>query len=150
MTSPNGDSSASAGASEVVEAALAAVAEAEKVDPDELEAVGDWVVITRRTAPEKSPGGIIMPETARSKMEPEFIGTIVHLGPDVNRERFAVGDRILYTHNYPMTMPGGTGEVMYAYVNTRSIFGKLKKKSKLQVAIGPKNQGLRSPDQGPG
>lgn len=114
---------------------------------DELEGVGEYLVITRKIAAEKTEGGIIMPETARSKMEPEYTGTIVHLGPDVNAARFAIGDRILYSHNYPMAMKG-SGEVMFAFVHQRNVFGKLKKDSEFQVATGPINKGLRTPDQG--
>ena len=109
-----------------------------------LIAYGEWVVITRKAVPEKTESGIHIPENARSKMEPEYIGTIVHIGSEA-LSGLSIGDRIVYSHNFPMA-DKNSKEVVYCFVHKRNILGKVLDSS-LVVSGKPGVEGLRTPDR---
>lgn len=110
-----------------------------------IEAYGEWVAIERKKAPTTSAGGIIIPSGV--KIEPEYIGTVISIGPDA-REGLSVGDRIIYTHNFPMTTGGEAGDTIYAMIHRKNIMAKVHDET---LALGgePTANGLRAPDQGP-
>lgn len=110
-----------------------------------LEATGEFIVIRRKSVPKKSEGGWLhLPDTARAKMEPEFIGVVTSVGPDVKKDRYVAGDRILYSHNFPMNIPGHEDHV-YALVHQTNIMSKVHDES-IEIGGKPRNAGLRSPE----
>jgi co-chaperonin GroES (HSP10) len=112
---------------------------------EELEGFAKWVVITRKAAPEKTEGGIILPDTVRARLEPEFVGTIISLGEDVvdpkQKRPLKEGDRIVYTHCFPMKAAKDL-DVVYALVHRDNIIGRLRKSSDLVPVGEPRKQGF--------
>jgi co-chaperonin GroES (HSP10) len=108
---------------------------------EELEGYGEWVAITRKVPPSKTEGGIYLPDTVRARMEPEFVGTVISIPKGFSGEPLQVGDRIVYSHCFPMRAAQDL-EVVYALVHKNSIIGRMKKTSTLAPAWIPERQGL--------
>jgi co-chaperonin GroES (HSP10) len=109
-------------------------------EDEELEGYGEWVVITRKAAPTKTDGGIFLPETVRSRMEPEYIGTVISIGDEVGG-KLRVGDRVVYSHCFPMRAAKDL-DVVYAVVHKKSIISRMKKSCVLVPDWTPEKQAL--------
>lgn len=95
---------------------------------EELTGYGKYVVITRKRPPEKTDGGVIIPETAMRSLEPEYVGTVVSIGEKVTGS-LEVGDRITYHHCFPLN--GGPKGFAYAIVHEDNITARVSKQSSL-------------------
>jgi putative transposon-encoded protein len=107
-----------------------------KNEAEELEAMGDWVVVVRKTAPELHSAGktadgrevhIELPSTARDKIEAEYAGRVVSIGDDaaIKHPKLKLGDRIAYTRVFPMNKTGSKTEI-YSLVHKDNIIARLK------------------------
>ena len=106
----------------------------------EVEGYGKWIVVTRRLQGEKTDGGIFIPETARSRMEPEYAGTVVSIGDEVGGS-LKTGDRIIYSHCFPMARQS-TKEVVYALVHKDQVLGRVHNEDLIPTSP-PTQMGLR-------
>jgi co-chaperonin GroES (HSP10) len=104
---------------------------------EELEAFGEWVVVTRKKAPEKTEAGVFLPETARAKMEAEYVGTVVSIGDDaaIKYPKLKLGDRIVYRHVFPMNKTDSPDEI-YSLVHIGNILAWARSKT-ITPAMAP-------------
>ena len=94
-----------------------------KNEHEGIEALGEWVVVTRKTAPQTTEGGVFLPETARAKMEAEYAGKVVSIGEGVKMP-VKLGDRIVYGRCFPMAKQGAKDEI-FSLVHVTSIMGRI-------------------------
>jgi co-chaperonin GroES (HSP10) len=115
---------------------------------DEIEAFGPWVTVTRKLAGETSKGGVILPDTVRSRMEAEYVGTVVDIGWDAGQKKLGrggrtlqIGDRIIYIRCFPMAKQGAKDEI-YSMVHIDNIMGSPRSPSAVP-AMAPENEKFR-------
>lgn len=110
-----------------------------KNEHEGIDAFGEWVVVVRKTAPEKTEFGIHLPETARSKMEAEYAGKVVSIGEAVGARlpRLQLGDRIVYTRCFPMAKQGAKTEI-FSLVHVGNIMGRITSEA-ITPGMAPEN-----------
>ena len=109
---------------------------------DDIEALGPWITIERKRAAEKTKGGVILPDTVRAAQEAEYVGVIINMGGDVAAKKpLQVGDRIIYTHCFPMNK-AGSPDVIYSLVHVDNVMGRVHS-SAVKPAMAPKSQAFK-------
>jgi chaperonin GroES len=84
----------------------------------------DMVVIQTVIAPEKTEGGIVLPDSARQKPDE---GIILSLGPDAKDHGVEEGDRVIFGKyvGLELSIPGMQDNVLLIHIS--DIYGRLVK-----------------------
>ena len=120
-----------------------------KNEHQDIEALGEWITVTRKTASEKidagfgadgKPVGILLPETARSRIEAEYVGTVVSIGQEAlaKHPTLKLGDRIVYQRCFPMNKTDTKDEI-FSLIHMGWVMGRVHSKH-VQPAMVPTNE----------
>jgi co-chaperonin GroES (HSP10) len=111
-----------------------------KNEHQDIEAIGEWLTVTRRTAASTTDGGIHLPDTVRGRMEAEYVGTIVSIGDDaaLKHPKLKLGDRIVYQRCFPMNKTDTKDEI-FSLIHMLWVMGRVHSKT-VQPAMAPTNE----------
>ena len=111
-----------------------------KNEHNEIEALTDWVTVTRRKAEERTEAGIHLPDTVRANMEAEYVGTVVSIGADAQTKipTLKLGDRIVYQRCFPMNKTGDK-DMIYSLIHVGWIMGRVHSE-RVRPAMAPTNE----------
>ena len=123
-----------------------------KNEHEDIEAAADWIVVTRKLPPEEHSAGVgddgqehklILPATARDRMEAEYVGTVVSIGEDaqIKQKKMKLGDRIVYGRCFPMARQGSKTEI-FSLVHKDSVMGYVRHLS-MVPGMAPEQDGFR-------